>query len=267
MISRAILAVLTWFRNPPTAEEAEVKSFGEHLEDLRAMLFKSLAVLFVGFNICFVCAKQILEFLKQPFYQAVAKPDVFLLQSLNITDSFVLATKIAFYGGLVVTMPVLMYFIAQFVLPALKPREKQILLPVCFFGALLFLAGAAMCYYWILPQTLKAFIKYSVWLGIEPHWTISSYVEFVTQFVLAMGLTFEVPLVLLVLVQLGVVSATTVRKGRKVCIAIAVVISAVIAPPDPVSMLLMTVPLVALFEVTIWVAWLMERQRRPQPSP
>lgn len=261
MISRAILAVLTWFRKPPTADAAEVKSFGEHLEDLRRMLFKALAVLFVGFNICLVFANRLLAFLEQPLYQAAAKPDRFL-QSLNVTDSFVLAMKMAGYGGLVLTMPVLLYFIAQFVLPALKPREKRLLLPVCFFGALLFLAGAALCFYWVVPRTLTAFIKYSVWMGIEPHWTVSSYIEFVTQFVLAMGLTFEVPLVLLVLVQLGVVSAATVRKGRKVCIAVAVVISAVIAPPDPLSMLLMAVPLIALFEVTIWVAWLMDRNKR-----
>ena len=261
-----IPAVLSWFRKSQSADVVEVKSFGEHLDDLRAMLFKTVAALFIGFNICLVFANRLLFFLEQPLYQAVAKPDRFL-QSLNVTDSFVLAMKMAFYGGLVLTMPVLLYFIAQFVLPALKPREKKLLLPVCFFGALLFLAGVALCFFWVVPQTLRAFIKYSEWLNIEPHWTVSSYVEFVTQFMLAMGLTFEVPLVLLVLVQLGVVSATTVRKGRKVCIAIAVVISAVVAPPDPLSMVLLAIPLIALFEVTIWVAWLMDRRKRPQLSP
>ena len=254
-------AVLTWLRKPRPVDEAEVKSFSEHLDDLRAMLFKTLAALFIGFNICLVFANRLLFLLEQPLYQTVAKPDRFL-QSLNVTDSFVLAMKMAFYGGLVVTMPVLLYFNAQFVLPALKPREKKLLLPVCFFGALLFLAGVALCFFWVVPQTLKAFIKYSEWMNIEPHWTVSSYVEFVTQFMLAMGLTFEVPLVLLVLVQLGVVSATTIRKGRKVCIAVAVVISAVVAPPDPLSMVLLAIPLIALFEVTIWVAWLMDRNKR-----
>ena len=258
--------MLTWLWKPTPVDEAEVKSFGEHLEDLRRMLFKVLAVLFVGFNVCLVFANRLLFLLEQPLYQAVARPDRFL-QSLNVTDSFVLAMKLALYGGLVLTMPVLLYFIAQFVLPALKPREKQLLVPVCFFGALLFLAGIALCFFWVIPQTLKAFIKYSEWMNIEPHWTVSSYIEFITQFMLAMGLTFEVPLVLLVLVQLGIVSAATIRKGRKVCIAVAVVISAIIAPPDPLSMILMAIPLIALFEVTIWVAWLMDRRRRPQLSP
>ncbi len=261
-----IPAVLSWFRKSQPADAAGVKSFGEHLDDLRAMLFKTLAALFVGFNICLVFANRLLFLLEQPLYQVIAKPDRFL-QSLNVTDSFTLAMKMAFYGGLVLTMPILLYFIAQFVLPALKPREKKLLLPVCFFGALLFLAGVALCFFWIIPQTLKAFIKYSEWMNIEPHWTVGSYVEFVTQFMLAMGLTFEVPLVLLVLVQLDVVSAPTVRKGRKVFIAVAVIISAVIAPPDPLSMVLMALPLIALFEVTIWVAWLLDRRKRPQLSP
>ena len=261
-----IAAVLTWFRKQLTIDKAEVKSFAEHLDDLRTMLFKTLAALFVGFNVCLIFANRLLFLLEQPLYWVVGKPDRFL-QSLNVTDSFVIAMKMAFYGGLIVTMPVLVYFIAQFVLPALKPREKKLLLPVCFFGALLFLAGAALCFFWVVPQTLKAFIKYSEWMNIEPRWTVSSYIEFVTQFMLAMGLTFEVPLVVLVLVQLGVVSAATVRKGRKVCIAVAVIISAIVAPPDPLSMVLMAIPLIALFEVTIWVAWLMDRRKRPQLSP
>lgn len=255
--------MLSWFRKPLPVDEVEVKSFGEHLEDLRAMLFKTLAALFVGFNICLVFANRLLFFLEQPLYRVVDKPERFL-QSLNVTDSFVLAMKMAFYGGLVLTMPVLVYFIAQFVLPALKPREKKLLFPICFFGALLFLSGVALCFFWIIPQTLKAFIQYSEWMKIEPHWTVGSYIEFVTQFMLAMGLTFEVPLLVLVLVQLGIVSAATVRKGRKVCVAIAVVISAIVAPPDPLSMVLMALPLIALFEVTIWVAWLLDRQKRPK---
>ena len=83
----------------------------------------------------------------------------------------------------------------------------------------------------------------------------------------AMGLTFEVPLVLLVLVQLGVVRAETIRKGRKVCIAVAVIISAVVAPPDPLSMVLLAIPLIALFEVTIWIAWLLGRRKQPPLAP
>ena len=242
------------------AGEREGKSFVEHLEDVRKMLFRMVVALFIGFNVCLVFANRLLFFLKLPLQKAVPQPERFL-QSLNVTDSFVLAMKMAFYGGLVLTTPVLLYFLAQFILPALKHKEKRVLLPVCLLGSALFLTGAAMSFFWIVPQTLRAFIRYSEWMHIEPHWTITSYVEFVTQFMLAMGVTFEVPLVVLVLVQLGIMKATTLRKGRKVCVAIAVVVSAIIAPPDPLSMILMTLPLIVLSEVTIWIAWFVEKRR------
>lgn len=192
------------------------------------------------------------------------------LQFLNVTDSFVLPMKIAFYGGLLLTAPVLLYFLAQFILPALRQKEKKLLLPICLVGSVLFLSGAAMCFFLIMPPTLKAFLKYSDWMDIQAHWTVTSYVEFVTQFMLAMGLTFELPLIMLSLVQLGIMKAATLRKGRKVCIALAVVISAVVAPPDALSMMLMSLPLIGLFEITIWVAWFIDHRREKrlaQQSP
>lgn len=250
---------------PPGGEtpdgEGETKPFFEHLEDLRKMLFRMIGALFIGFNVCLVFAPRLLKWLEWPLYRAVPQPERFL-QFLNVTDSFVLPMKIAFYGGLILTAPVLLYFLAQFILPALRQKEKKLLVPICSVGSLLFLGGAAMCFFLIMPPTLKAFIKYSEWMGIEPHWTVTSYVEFVTQFMLAMGLTFEVPLVMLSLVQLGIMQAATLRRGRKVCIALAVIISAVVAPPDALSMILMSLPLIALFEATIWVAWYLDRRRK-----
>ena len=243
--------------------EGETKPFFEHLEDLRKMLFRMVGALFIGFNVCLVFAPRLLRFLEWPLCRAVPDEEKrkAFLQFLNVTDSFVLPMKIAFYGGLILTAPVLLYFLAQFILPALRQKERKLLVPICLVGSVLFLSGAAMCFVVIMPPTLKAFIKYSEWMDIQPHWTVTSYVEFVTQFMLAMGLTFEVPLVMLSLVQLGVMKAATLRRGRKVCIALAVVISAVVAPPDALSMILMSLPLIALFEATIWVAWFIDRRR------
>jgi len=246
---------------PVEEPDGETKPFVEHLEDLRKILFRMLVVLFVTFNICLVFANRLLQLLEWPLFQVAPEHPERFLQSLNVTDSFVLAMKMSFYGGMLLATPILLYLLSQFILPALKRREKSVLVPVCVFGTLLFMAGASLCYFWIIPQTLKAFIKYSEWMKIEPHWTVTSYIEFVTQFMLAMGLTFEVPLVMLILVRIGILSAESIRRGRKVCITIAVIISAIVAPPDPLSMLLMTLPLIALFELTIWVAWWMERRQ------
>lgn len=235
----------------------------EHLEDMRRTLIRIAIALFIGFNLCLVFADRILFFLEAPLYRIVQNPKE-CLQSLNVTDSFVLAMTMSFYGAVLLAMPAILYYIADFVLPALKPKERASILPSFVGGALLFVAGVAVCYYAMIPQTLKAFIKYSAWLDIKPQWTVSSYISFVTQFMLSVGLTFEVPLVILVLVRLGVVSASTVARSRKIMIAVAVILAAILAPPDPLSMAVMAIPLVMMFEVTIWLAKFAEKRRRHQ---
>lgn len=251
----------------PDAENGPdaTKPLVEHLEDLRRTLIRIAIALFVGFNICLVFANRILAFLKAPLYGVVPNPDSFLL-SLYVTDSFVLAVQLAFYGGLILTMPLVIYYIADFILPALKPKERSAIIPAFIIGALLFVGGAAACYYGMIPRTLEAFVKYSAWLEIKPQWTVSSYVGFVTQFMLAVGVTFEVPLVILILVRLGVVRAATVARSRRIMMAAAVVLAAVLAPPDPLSMIVMAIPLVAMFEITIWLAKFVE-SRAPKASP
>jgi sec-independent protein translocase protein TatC len=264
--------VRPWFsrKNPPdrgqiikdeaTGGEEVFKSFWEHLDDLRATLFKSLFALAVTFHLALAFANRILGILTWPLRKVTDHPENYLL-SLNVTDSFVLSVKLAFYVGIVLASPAILYFVGQFVLPALKPREKQMLWPGFMAGTILFIVGAVGCFLFIVPQTLRTFILASRWLGIEPRWTIESYISFVTQFTLMTGLTFEIPLIILVLVRIGVLGYATVRKGRKILVLLAFVIAAFLAPPDPLSMVLMSLPLVVLFEITIWLSWLTERRR------
>ena len=254
--------MLTWFRKQSPDDGGEVKSFWEHLEDLRSMIWKSLLALGVAFLLALGFANRILDFLTYPLKQVTDHPENFL-QSLNVSDSFVLPMKIAFYAGLMLAAPVICFFIGQFILPALRQQEKQALWPGFLFGALLFVAGVASCYYFMVPQTLQAFIRGSRWFGIEPRWTIDSYISFVTQFMVMCGLTFEIPLVLVILVRIGVLSSKTVRKSRKILIFVAFVISSLLAPPDPMSMILMAVPLIVLFEIAIWLSWFVDRKRQP----
>ena len=243
------------------SDDGTTKPIVEHLEDLRRTSIRIVVALFIGFNLCLVFANRILFFLEVPLYRLAQNPKD-CLQSLNVTDSFVLAMTLSFYGGVLLAMPAILYYITDFILPALKPKERKTILPSFVFGTLLFIAGVAACYYAMIPQTLKAFIKYSAWLGIKPQWTVSSYVSFVTQFMISAGLIFEVPLVILILVRLGVISASTVAKSRKIMIAVAVILAAILAPPDPLSMVVMTVPLVMMFEVTVWLAKFVEKWMR-----
>lgn len=261
-----------WFskKNPPdkvqvVEDDGAIKTFWEHLDDLRGTIFKSLLALAITFHLALAFANRILEFLTWPLRRVTDHPENFLL-SLNVTDSFVLSVKLAFYVGLVLAAPAILYFVGQFVLPALKPKEKGLLWPGFAAGTILFIMGAAGCFFFIVPQTLRAFILASRWLKIEPRWTIDSYIGFVTQFTLMSGLTFEIPLVMLILVRLGVLGYATVRKGRKILLLFAFVVAAFLAPPDPLSMVLMALPLVVLFEITIWLSWFAERRRKGMPD-
>lgn len=248
----------------PSAEEdgeGAVKPFWEHLEDLRWTLIKSIIALFVGFNICMVFANRILKFLTAPLYHVVPNPENFL-QTFDVMGGFMLWMKLSFYGGLVLAAPFICYFLIQFVLPALKKNEKKLILPVFAYGSLLFLAGVATTYYGLLVPALKAFVQYNKWLQIQTNWRVESYVQFVTQFMLAMGLTFEMPLVVLVLVRLGVISAAAVQRSWKVMIVISASIAAIVAPADPGSMILMMIPMGVLILITIWLAWIVEGRRK-----
>jgi sec-independent protein translocase protein TatC len=246
-------------------EEGNLKSFWEHLDDLRSTVIKSFIALAITFHLALAFANRILGVLTWPLRRVTDHPENFLL-SLNVTDSFMLSVKLAFYVGLVAAAPAILYFVGQFVLPALRPKEKRMLWPGFAAGTVLFVLGVVSCFVFIVPQTLRAFIQASHWLGIEPRWTIESYISFVTQFTLMTGLTFEIPLVMLVLVQIGILSYATVRSGRKILILIAFVIAAFLAPPDPLSMILMALPLVALFEITIWLCWFSERRKKAAHS-
>jgi sec-independent protein translocase protein TatC len=244
----------------PEDAEGESKSFIEHLDDLRSTLIKIGIALFVGFNVCMVFANRILAFLEEPWRRIVPGPDGQLI-SLRVTDAFFLWMKLSLYGGLVLASPAICYFLASFILPALKKKEKSLLMPTFIFGTLLFLTGAALCYYMMIPQTLKVFLKYTDWLDMKRQWTAVDYLSFVTNFMVSVGVTFEVPLVILILVRLGILSAGTVARGRKMLILGSVILAAILAPPDPLSMILMSIPLIVICEFTIWLAWLVERQR------
>ncbi|MGD0016953.1 MAG: twin-arginine translocase subunit TatC [Verrucomicrobiia bacterium] len=258
-------------KNPPDEPKAVVdagsddgggvKPFWEHVDDLRSTLFKSIVALAITFHVALAFSNRILRVLTWPLRRVTDHPENFLL-SLNVTDSFVLSIKLAFYVGVVLAAPAILYFVGQFILPALKAKEKRMLWPGFIAGTVLFIVGVVSCFFLVVPQTLRAFIRASHWLGIEPRWTIDSYISFVTQFTLMTGLTFEIPLVILILVRLGVLGYATVRRGRKMLILAAFVITAFLAPPDPLSMVLMALPLVVLFEITIWLSWFTERKRQ-----
>ena len=249
--------------NEDEESSAAVKPFLDHLEDLRWMLIKMLATLAVAMLACFVFAAPLLNVLVYPLQRATGNAEPFL-RTLEVTGGFTAALKLALYAGIVVCCPVLLYFLAQFVLPALTSQEKRMLAPVLGFGVGLFLVGVALAYFVVIPNALRFFINYNRSLHIRSEWTIQNYVSFVSVVTLAFGLAFELPLVILALARLGLVTHKFLRQKRIYAIPLIFFVAAVITPPDLMSQILLGTPMCLLYEACIWIAWWMERRKRQE---
>jgi len=187
------------------------------------------------------------------------------IQIINLSPagSFIVATKVAFYGGLVIASPLILYFIAQFVFPALKMLEKKYVYRGLIFGAGLFMSGVCFCYFVLMPIALAASVQYADWLGFSAsQWRAEDYVGFVCKFMLGMGLGFELPVVVLTLVKIGVLSYGTLARSRRYVIVIVFILGAVLTTPEVITQVLMAFPLWLLYEITVMVAWYWEQPDR-----
>ena len=185
------------------------------------------------------------------------------LVNLSPAGGFFVAIQVAFYGGLVMAAPFIFYFVISFIFPALKMREQKYVFRALFIGSGLFLAGVSFCYFALMPVALAASQQYSNWLGLgAAQWRAEEYIGFVCRFLLGMGLGFELPVVILTLVKIGVLSYQTLAKARRYMIVINLILGAVLTTPEVVTQLLMFIPLQFLYEITVWIAWYWERRDR-----
>ena len=185
------------------------------------------------------------------------------LINLSPAGGFVVAFQVALYGGTVLASPFIFYFIAGFVFPALKIRERKYVYHGLAVGVLLFLAGVAFCYFALMPIALAAAQMYSQWLGFGAlQWRAEDYISFVCKFMLGMGLGFELPVVVLTLVKIGVLDYRTLSKARRYMIVINLILGAVLTTPEPITQIVMFVPLQLLYEITVWIAWYWDQPDR-----
>ena len=240
----------------------EPKPFLDHLEDLRFTIFKMAAVLLGAMMLCFAFRSEVAAFVQRPL-GAVDPSHPLILQSFGVADSFTVSLELAFYGGMVISFPFLLWFLAGFVLPALTPKEKRMLFPASFLGFGLFLAGASFAYFGVLPRALNFFLKDArTTMNWQPNWPVREYYSFTTQFVISFGLAFELPVVVLVLVKLGVVDCAFLARTRAFAFVIIMVLAAVLAPtPDVLTLFLMGAPMYLLYELCIGIAWFMGRKK------
>lgn len=309
-------------------EGGPVKSFLEHLEDLRWVLIKSGAVAGIAMLVCLLAGNYVVHILEWPLERAPVRHsgktqlvrltfgtnqlgsfrfstnDSFAaligtnqqvrlqlmpvpvgtnqllgvsvqpepetaqrlpIQIINLSPAgaFVVATKVAFYGGVLLAAPFILYFIAQFVFPALRLREKKYVYRGLAFGGGLFLTGVCFCYFVLMPIALAAFVQYSEWLGFSAYqWRAEDYISFVCKFLLGMGLGFEFPVVVLTLVKIGVLDYRMLSGARRYVIVIIFVLGAVLTTPEVITQVLMAIPLWLLFEATVLIAWYWDRQEK-----
>jgi len=178
------------------------------------------------------------------------------LVNLSPAGAFFVAMQLAFYGGMVIAMPFILFFVASFVFPALKMNERKHIYRALVVGGGLFLVGVSFCYFVLMPVALSASQMYSSWLGLgATQWRAEDYISFVCKFMLGMGLGFELPVVILTLVKIGVISYETLRNARRYMIVINLILGAFLTTPEVVTQVLMFIPLQFLYEVTVWIAW------------
>lgn len=239
--------------------EDDPKPFLEHVEDLRRMLIKMIVVLGLMMGVAFAFQGTIIAIIEAPL--AAIDVERTSLVNLGVADPLTIAIQLSFYAGLVMAFPFLVYFLAEFILPGLKPAEKKMLYPAAAVSLGLFLGGVLFAYFLVLPPVLDYFFNYSRSLNWRPQWSVQQYFSFTTQFIVSFGLSFELPLGVLLLVKLNILSVEILQRTRAFAVVIILFLAAIITPTtDVFTLLLMAVPMYVLYEGCIIVARIMERR-------
>lgn len=239
-----------------------VKPFLQHLDDLRRALVWSASALGIGMLIAGLFAPTLFKILKAPLAGVVPNPDAFL-RTMDVTGAMSVAMQTLFWGGLLLSMPVIVFSICWFVFPALTLKERRTVLVGLVMAVFLFIGGVLMGYFLALQPALQIMLWFNTWMGIGVEFfTVTSYTGFVLKLLISFGLTFELPMVLLILGHLGIINSHQLRDKRRHAIIIILILAAIITPTqDPFCQLLLAVPLVIFYEVCIWIIRAKEKAR------
>lgn len=248
----------------------------DHLKELRTRIIYSLIALVIGFTICLFFVRPIFDLLVLPFEQAVAKVSLDLVANgkpaldgdliyTQVLEFFFVKLKLALFGGMVLSFPVIAYQVYKFVAPGLYKNEKMAFLPYLIVSPLLFLVGASMVFFFIFPYVLEFGLRqqqaFSTGASVTLLPKVSEYLGLATTLFIAFGLSFQLPVILSLLGRVGIVSSGGLRKGRRYAVVGIALFAAFVTPPDPITQIALGGAIFLLYEVSILSVSMIEKKR------
>ncbi len=235
----------------------------EHLVELRRRLIRAFIALFLAFAVCFYFAGEIFAFLTQPLIAGFGTGQGRLVYT-KLYEAFFVEVRVAFFAAFFVAFPVIANQLWAFVAPGLYVKEKRAFLPFLIATPILFLLGASLAYYVVMPVAIRFFLGYQGQIpGIEQQAlpAMGEYLSFVMHFILAFGIAFLLPVLLMLMERAGLVTRDQLKRGRRYAILVAFVVAAVATPPDVISQFMLAIPLILLYELSLIAIWFTERRR------
>jgi len=231
--------------------------FTAHLEELRKRLIVCFVAVGIGFVAAYGFKEKLFQVLTAPLIRVMKSGDTLIFT--NLPEAFFAYLKVSFLAGLMLAAPVILYQFWMFVAPGLYKRERRVLLPIVFLSTLFFLGGALFGYFFVFPWGFKFFLAFAT-EHIRPLPSMREYLSFSAMMLLAFGIVFEMPLVLMAMARLGIVSVDFLKKNRKYAILLFFIVGAILTPPDVVTQIMMAVPLMVLYEFSIICALILTRK-------
>ena len=241
-------------------------TIGEHLVELRSRILKSIIFLFITFIVCYFFADKIYDFLVTPYAEAVKNDNIdrrLIFTALH--ETFLTYLKLAFFSAFFISCPIILIQIWKFIAPGLYKNEKLALLPFMVATPVLFLLGGMLVYYLIMPLAIEFFLSFEKLatpesLPIQLEAKVNEYLSLITRLIIAFGLSFQLPVLLTLLAKVGFVDAEYLRKRRKYIIIIIFSMAAVLTPPDPITQIGLALPLLLLYEISIFTVKIVEKK-------
>jgi sec-independent protein translocase protein TatC len=247
-------------RLPRRLRHGEEATLVEHLDELRTRIFVALGALAIGFAVAFVFHHTLLDWLNAPLPEDRGKPI-----TLGVAEPFLTAVKVSMLGGLALATPVVLWQLWSFLAPAVEPHAERTVLIFVAIATVLLAAGVAFGYWVVLPKAVHFLTNFDE-SQFQIQLRAKEYYGFVMTVLLAVGIVFELPIFMLALIRLDVISTSTLRRNRRLGYFIVAVVAVLLPGIDPVTTTLEMIPLIVLYEASIWLGVLVER-RAPRPEP